>query len=130
MAGARRLATAVRECGPDTVVWTWTADQTAGFWLRKMVHEGLIHRFDAELAVGLKSPVIGDLAADGITDLLVSIATLSPPDSADPIFAQLCGRGQTLHFTPPIPGWVLLGNGWCDELPRVSPGNTDMTEPT
>ena len=109
MAGARRLATAVRECGPDTVVWTWTADQTAGFWLRKMVHEGLIHRFDAELAVGLKSPVIGDLAADGITDLLVSIATLSPPDSADPIFAQLCGRGQTLHFHATDPGLGLAG---------------------
>ncbi len=104
MAGARWLATAVRECGPDTVVWTWSAEQTAGFWLRKMVHDGLIHRFDAELAVGLNSPVAADLAADGVTDLLVSIATLSPPDSADPIFAKLCGRGQTLHLHASDPG--------------------------
>ena len=57
----------------------------------------------------MKSPVIGDLAADGITDLLVSIAALSPPDSADPIFAQLCGRGQTLHFHATDPGLGLAG---------------------
>jgi uncharacterized protein (TIGR03083 family) len=104
LAGARRLATAVRECGPDAAVWTWAAEQTAAFWLRKMVHDGLIHRFDAEFAVGRDGPVAADLAADGVTDLLVSIATLSRPDSADPIFAELCGRGQTLHVHATDPG--------------------------
>ena len=120
----------MRECGPDTVVWTWSADQTAGFWLRKMVHDGVIHRFDAELAVGLNSPVAADLAADGVTDLLVSIATLSPPDSADPIFAKLCGRGQTLHFHATDPGLGLAGEWLVRRTPRVSPGNTGMTQPT
>lgn len=109
LAGARRLAAAVRECGPDAAVWTWAAEQTAGFWLRKMVHDGLIHRFDAELAVGQGGSVAADLAADGVTDLLVSIATLSPPDSADPIFAKLCGRGQTLHFHATDPGLGAAG---------------------
>ena len=98
MAGARRLAAAVRECGPDTAVWTWRAEKTAGFWLRKLVHDGLVHRLDAELTFGRDGPVAADLAADGVADLLMSVAALSPPDSPDPIFARLCGNGQILHF--------------------------------
>ncbi|HEU4396618.1 MAG TPA: maleylpyruvate isomerase N-terminal domain-containing protein [Actinomycetota bacterium] len=38
LAGARRLGDVVRELGPRTRVWTWAADQTAGFWLRKLTH--------------------------------------------------------------------------------------------
>jgi len=49
LAGARRLGDAVRELGPRTRVWTWAADQTAGFWLRKLTHDTLVHRLDAEL---------------------------------------------------------------------------------
>lgn len=98
LAGARRLGDAVRELGPRTRVWTWAADQTAGFWLRKLTHDTLVHRLDAELAVGRDLTVAADLAADGVSDLLTSVATLSPVDSADPIFADLCGDGETLHF--------------------------------
>jgi hypothetical protein len=49
-------------------------------------------------AVGRDLTVAADLAADGVSDLLTSVATLSPVDSADPIFADLCGDGETLHF--------------------------------
>lgn len=43
--GARRLRDAVRTGGPDQPVWTWRADRTAGFWLRRMLHDELVHRF-------------------------------------------------------------------------------------
>jgi uncharacterized protein (TIGR03083 family) len=98
LAGARRLGDAVRDLGPGTAVWTWAADRTAGFWLRKIAHDTLVHRLDAELAVGRDLEVAADLAADGVSDLLGSIATLSPPDSIDPQFADLRGDGETLHF--------------------------------
>lgn len=107
--GARRLADAVGECGPQAAVWTWTADGTAGFWLRRMMHDELVHRFDAEFALGRDGSVAPDLAADGVSDLLVSIATLSPPDVTYPIFAGLCGTGETLHFHATDPG--LDGSG-------------------
>jgi hypothetical protein len=42
--------------------------------------------------------VAADLAADGVSDMLSSIATLSPADSIDPQFADLRGNGETLHF--------------------------------
>ena len=50
--GARRLADAVRQAGPRTSVWSWADDKTVGFWLRRITHDTLVHRLDAELAVG------------------------------------------------------------------------------
>ncbi|MET0476738.1 MAG: maleylpyruvate isomerase family mycothiol-dependent enzyme, partial [Actinomycetota bacterium] len=70
LAGARRLADAVRKAGPGTGVWSWAEDQTAGFWLRRITHDTLVHRLDAELAVGRAVAVTPDLAADSVSDLL------------------------------------------------------------
>jgi uncharacterized protein (TIGR03083 family) len=110
IAGARRLAQAVRDCGPDGPVWTWRAEGTAGFWLRKMLHDELIHRFDIELACGHLGAVAPDVAADGVSDLLASIATLSHTGSADPIFAGLAGSGETMQLQATDPG--LAGAAW------------------
>jgi uncharacterized protein (TIGR03083 family) len=111
-AGARRLADAVRDGGPDRPVWTWQADRTAGFWLRRMVHDELVHRFDVEIAAGRLGEVAPDLAADGVSDLLTSIAALSPPDSPQPIFARLAGTGQTMSLQaidadPAVGEWLV-----------------------
>lgn len=53
-------------------VFTWYApDQTVGFWLRRMTHETVVHRWDAELAAEVPSkPIPGDLALDGIDEAL------------------------------------------------------------
>jgi hypothetical protein len=64
-AGAARLAATVQQAGPDARVWTWADDQTAGFWLRRMVHETVIHRADAALALRRAT----EIASDGITEL-------------------------------------------------------------
>ena len=61
---------------PDAPAWTWYApDQTVGFWIRRMAHETAIHRYDAELAAGLTTPVVNDLAADGVDEALTVILT-------------------------------------------------------
>lgn len=50
---------------------TWyDGDQTVGFWIRRMAQETVIHRRDAELAVGEPTPAAPDLAIDGIAELL------------------------------------------------------------
>ena len=80
-------------------VWTWRADRTAEFWLRKMVHDALIHRVDVELARGEEPGDIDPvLAADGVTDLLETISTLSAAGGRTANFTALAGQGQTLHF--------------------------------
>jgi uncharacterized protein (TIGR03083 family) len=113
IAGAGRLARAVRDCGPDGPVWTWRAEGTAGFWLRKMLHDELVHRFDIELACGGPDEVAPDVAADGVQDLLASIAMLSHTGSADPIFARLVGTGETMQLQATDPG--LTGAEWLVE---------------
>jgi len=96
--GTRGLVEAIRTTGADEPVWTWQSDRTAAFWLRKMLHDEVVHRFDAELAGGRLGDLAADVGADGISDMLTSIATLSPTDSPDPIFAGLVGAGETLQF--------------------------------
>jgi uncharacterized protein (TIGR03083 family) len=50
---------------------TWyDADQTVGFWIRRMAQETVIHRRDAELALDDPTPAAPDLAIDGISELL------------------------------------------------------------
>jgi uncharacterized protein (TIGR03083 family) len=57
--------------GPESLAFTWYGpDQTVGFWIRRMAHETLIHRVDAELAAGGPAgPVDADLALDGIDEM-------------------------------------------------------------
>ncbi|MGH3355612.1 MAG: maleylpyruvate isomerase family mycothiol-dependent enzyme [Nocardioidaceae bacterium] len=56
---------------PQTPVWTWAADQTVGFVLRRQAHEALIHRVDAELTAGGDiSEIDPGLATDGVDEVL------------------------------------------------------------
>jgi len=84
--GARRLNAAVVDLGFDGTVWTWQPKfQTAGFWQRRMLHDLIVHRFDADPAGELAA----DLAADGIADLLLAFEH----------FPRFAGKGETLLFT-------------------------------
>jgi uncharacterized protein (TIGR03083 family) len=59
--------------GPESLSYTWYGyDQTTGFWIRRMTHETLVHRADAELAAGLPvGPIDAALALDGIDEMLM-----------------------------------------------------------
>src|SRR5215469_17375541 len=71
-AGAARIVDAVREAGSD-IVWSFAGPAPAGFWIRRMAHETLVHRADAQLAAGAKpEPVIdAEIAADAIDEWLM-----------------------------------------------------------
>jgi uncharacterized protein (TIGR03083 family) len=94
-AGAQRLIGAVREAGSDPV---WAIDgqlHPASFWGRRMAHETLVHRADAELAAGLKPRFVPALAADAVDEYL---ALLSGPvfGRPDPRLTAL-PDGASLH---------------------------------
>jgi len=55
---------------PDTSAWTWSSEQTIGFIRRRQAHEALIHRVDAELAVGDRTPLDPELSTDGVDEAL------------------------------------------------------------
>jgi len=68
---AEHLLDVLADHDPGEPVWTWfEADQTVGFWYRRMAHETLIHRIDVEQAHRLASEIDQELAADGVDEIL------------------------------------------------------------
>ncbi|MFF8790705.1 maleylpyruvate isomerase family mycothiol-dependent enzyme [Streptomyces sp. NPDC015125] len=94
-AGAARAADAFAETDPDAPMWAWGADQHARFWMRRMLFETLVHRTDAERAVGARTVIDPDLAADGVDEFLVNLPFAT---SFAPGVAHLRGNGETLRF--------------------------------
>ena len=69
--GLHELVTELQHRGPDAEAWTWhDADQTVGFWYRRMAHETAVHRVDVESAYDDVTPVDHDVAVDGIDEVL------------------------------------------------------------
>ena len=64
---------------PETPVWTWADDHTIGFIRRRQAHEALIHRLDAELTAGSRTPMDTALSADGVDEVLRVMYGGAPP---------------------------------------------------
>ena len=67
---SRRLGEVLAGNPPETAVWTWADDHTVGFIRRRQAHEALIHRVDAELTSGDRTPLDQALADDGVDEVL------------------------------------------------------------
>ncbi|HEX4705337.1 MAG TPA: maleylpyruvate isomerase family mycothiol-dependent enzyme [Pseudonocardiaceae bacterium] len=70
--GVAPLLVELHEHAPSAPAPTWwPADQTYGFWRRRMAHESTVHRYDVQGAAGLPlSEVPEDVALDGIDEVL------------------------------------------------------------
>src|SRR2546421_807602 len=56
---------------PEMPAWNWAPQpKRVSYWHRRMAHETALHRWDAQMAVGLAEPVEAKLAADGVTEVL------------------------------------------------------------
>ncbi|MGE7438702.1 maleylpyruvate isomerase family mycothiol-dependent enzyme [Kitasatospora sp. NPDC001175] len=93
---AVEAAEAFATIDPDTPMWAWGADQHARFWARRMLFETLVHRADAELALGLHPAIDRTLAVDGVDEFLVNLPFAA---SFAPGTAQLRGQDRTIRFT-------------------------------
>jgi uncharacterized protein (TIGR03083 family) len=98
-AGATRLVDAVREAGSD-LVWSFNGPTPAGFYLRRMAHETLVHRADAQLAAGAEpEPFIeAETAADAIEEWLM-LMTGGLSNSDERAKALTAGAGLHIHAT-------------------------------
>jgi uncharacterized protein (TIGR03083 family) len=77
--GLDELLEALAATPPATPVFGWyPPDRTAGFWYRRMAHETLIHRVDAELPFGDPTPIDPALAVDGIDEVVRNYVGGSP----------------------------------------------------
>ena len=91
---------------PSQEAWSWAAEQSVGFTIRRQTHEALIHHVDGLIAAGLALPALDPaLAADGV-DEVVSVmlcevpgwARFDPTQGAITLTASDVGRSWTLRF--------------------------------
>ncbi len=109
---SRALSDAFRVTPSNTKVWSWSDDHSVGFWLRRMAHETLIHRVDVEQAHGENSPIVSELADDGIDEVL-TIFMSGCPDWAD---FELTGNTTRIESSENT--WDLEWISWAGISPR------------
>ncbi|MFJ8627121.1 maleylpyruvate isomerase family mycothiol-dependent enzyme [Kitasatospora sp. NPDC093550] len=80
----------------DEPMWAWGADQHARFWVRRMLFETLVHRVDADLALGHAAEIDPALAADGVAEFLTNLPYAA---AFAPRTAELRGEQRTIRFT-------------------------------
>lgn len=90
--GSQLILDAVDQVGSDARVWTFLGPKPAGWWIRRRVHETLVHRADEELALNREFHAPPELAADGVTEWIELI--ISGSDRHHPPLE----RGLTMHL--------------------------------
>jgi uncharacterized protein (TIGR03083 family) len=109
------LAAILTATAPETAAWTWSSDQSVGFIRRRQAHEALIHRIDAELVAGERTPIDSQLGADG-TDEALRVMYCGVPDWGT--FIPHTGRTVRLSATD-------TGHSWLVTLGRFTGTNPD-----
>ncbi|MEW9553192.1 maleylpyruvate isomerase family mycothiol-dependent enzyme [Nonomuraea sp. NPDC050783] len=94
-AGAAELVRTLRETDPGMEVWTWGPDRRAAWWPRRMVFELVVHRADAELALGIDPVIPAALAADGVEEFLHNLPSATWVTRS---LAELGMEGATIHL--------------------------------
>jgi uncharacterized protein (TIGR03083 family) len=127
--GAAVLVSAFEGADGDVAMWAWGADKHARFWPRRMLHETAVHRADAALALGLPFALAGEVAADGIDELLDNLPCAS---YFAPAVDSLRGAGETLAFVAPSASWAVTleadGFSWSRGGAQGSaPGSASVT---
>ena len=67
----RQLLAELGSRSPDAPAYTWfPPEQDVAFWIRRMAHESVVHRVDAESACRQVTAAADDLAVDGVDEVL------------------------------------------------------------
>ncbi|HEX5144004.1 MAG TPA: maleylpyruvate isomerase family mycothiol-dependent enzyme [Mycobacterium sp.] len=103
--GPAQLIDAVAAVGPDTSVWTFLGLRPAQWWIRRRLHEVLVHRADAALAVGAAFEPSPELAADAVSEWLDIAIARGGIDGTLHLHATDDGLGERGE-------WTVAGNGW------------------
>jgi uncharacterized protein (TIGR03083 family) len=110
--GAGLLIDAVSAAGPGSPVWTFVGPRPARWWVRRRLHEAVVHRADLALATGVPPVIAPEVAADALSEWLTLLA--ARPAAAGP--APL-DEGVTLHLHATDEGlgaageWMIRGTG-------------------
>jgi len=89
---AQQVIIAVDQVGADARVWTFLGPRPAGWWIRRRLHEVVVHHADAAIALGVDYEPPPDLAADAISEW-IELMTVQAKRQSPPV-----DRGRTLHL--------------------------------
>jgi uncharacterized protein (TIGR03083 family) len=111
--GVVSLTESLRGIDPGASCWNFLgANNRMDFWPRRQAHETIVHRIDGELAAGVDiAPLDPDLAADGVDELLATLAAtrLQRRDGID------VGGSIRLRATDTEGDWTIrTTDGWFD----------------
>ncbi|KIH98010.1 hypothetical protein LP52_15960 [Streptomonospora alba] len=115
---------------PTERSYTWyDPDQSVGFWYRRMAHETVVHRVDAELAAGVPlTSIPDDLANDGVDEILVVIAEFSTVYWPDYFSDALAGADRrTVRLSTPQRSWDVLMTRENVRVRESGPGEPTAT---
>jgi uncharacterized protein (TIGR03083 family) len=101
---------------PETPAWTWSTEQSVAFIRRTQAHEAQIHRVDAELLAGHRTPMDPALSADGVDQALRVMYAGNLPDWAT--FTAIAGRTLRINATD-------TGDTWLVQLGRFTGADPD-----
>jgi uncharacterized protein (TIGR03083 family) len=73
-AGTVRALTDALAADPAAEAWTFYPPHTVGFWRRRRCLETLVHRWDAEHALGISSQLDPSLCGDGVAEIIEVLA--------------------------------------------------------
>ncbi len=134
-AGAARIVDAVREADSD-LVWSFSGPAPASFWMRRMAHETLVHRTDAQIAAGVEpEPVIdAEVAADAIDEWLTLLTGGILGNADHRTEALPAGAALHIHATDDGPGgrgeWMIRHDaGGLTVEPGHGKGDAALTGP-
>jgi uncharacterized protein (TIGR03083 family) len=102
---ARNLLSALDGSDLDRSMWSWSRVKTVSFVPRRMAQETAMHRWDAQNAVGDPADIAGDLAVDGIDELLFVFLPAGAP------LEEPQGSSVHIHTTDSAGEWLAILEG-------------------
>lgn len=112
--GTSETLLTVLDADPSGAAWTFWPPHTVGFWQRRRCLETLVHRWDAEHALGVPGPLDADLVHDGVSEVFDTMAPRQvargravPPPVA--LRLEATDTGATWTHGPGTPVAVLSG---------------------
>jgi uncharacterized protein (TIGR03083 family) len=104
--GAAALVDMLTTTPDDEHAWNWSVSHPhkVGFWKRRMAHETVVHRWDAQCAHSAATPVETALAVDGIAEMM---DTVLPRALADNPGRPSLGGTLHVHCTDAEGEWLV-----------------------
>jgi uncharacterized protein (TIGR03083 family) len=130
--GTGQVLLAALDTDPSAAAWTIAPPPTAGFWQRRRAQETLIHRWDAEHALGAAGPLDPALADDGIAEVIdtmlprqVRLGRTTAPTHAIGLHATDTGSRRVLGPGDP----AATANGTAADLLLLLWGRREAADP-